>query len=221
MKVLAVLIISFALILSSSVLAGDSDKDQHVTYHHQYRDHGLVVKSLNSWEIGLARFKIDDGDILIRHIDDRNQRILITANRELFVNDEQVELNAEQQELLDKFYDLTMQIHSEARDLARDGVKLGAKGAKLGIKAIGLVFRMLFTSYTEDDLEEDIEREAEMIEAKGELLEERAEIIEDLSDEWGETGLKLKSIVPQLDRLEWLESDHRYGRRSYGRSRLD
>jgi hypothetical protein len=180
-----------------------------------------VIKGFNSWEIGDARFKLDRRDIVIMNVYDRDEHIRITEDHELFVNEEKITLDADQQEMLVEFYDLTFEIKTEAKFIAKEGAKIGVDGAKLGLKALGYAVKMLFTSYTEDDLERDIEAEAELLEERGEELEDMAERIEDLVEDWERVGLRLKREVPELDELEWLDSDRRYRRRSYGRSRLD
>ena len=51
-----------------------------------------------------------------------------------------------------------------------EGGKIGLAGAGLGLKAVAGVFKLLTPGYDEDDLERDMEHEAEKLEKKAEKI---------------------------------------------------
>ena len=67
---------------------------------------------------------------------------------------------------------LDIDIHGPniAKMLGIEGAKIGAGGVKLGFTAIAKVVKLLSDEYDTDDLEEDLEREAEKLEKKAERL---------------------------------------------------
>ena len=127
----------------------------------------------------------------------------ITEEYELFVNDRQVKLDADQQKLVEEFHVLAIDIVDHGKNLGWEGAKIGVSGAKLGMKAIGRVFKMLFTSYDEDDFERDMERDAEALEARAEKLESKAEIIEKMADDLEYVTEEMFDSIPELSELEW------------------
>jgi len=204
MKTFACLLMAGLLMLAPPILAGES---HHVTYksdNNHHNDHGVRVKSFNCWEVDNARYKLDDGSILMTNLDDRDESVVITEDYDLFVNDEQVRLDREQQALVREYHELTYEIVDDAKLMAKEGIKIGLKGAKLGLKAVGGVLKMLMTSYDEDEFEADMEREGEKIEAMGEVLEAKGEVIEKKAERLEEVGEELIEEIPELRELDWL-----------------
>ena len=54
-----------------------------------------------------------------------------------------------------------------------------------------------------DDLERDMERDAEKLEARAEKLEKKAEKIEQMVDELDELAYEMRREIPELDELGW------------------
>ena len=161
------------------------------------------VMDLNKWHMDGVEYEIEDGSIFISHHDQRYDRVEITENGQLYINDEFIKLNREQQRLVATYYDLTMDIVSLAKDLGHEGAMVGIEGAKLGLKAVGGVFKMMFTSYDGDDLDQDMEWEAERLERKAERLEEKAKEIEELAEELEWTVEGMDETIPELRELGW------------------
>lgn len=204
MKTFACLMMAGLLMLAPPIMAGDVHHATYKSDSNHRGDHGVRVKSFSCWEVDNARYKLDDGSIIMTNLDDRDESVVITEDYELFVNDRQVRLDREQQALVREYHELTYEIVGEAKVMAKEGVKIGLKGAKLGLKAIGGVLKMLMTSYDEDEFEADMEREGEKLEAMGEVLEAKGELIEKKADRLEEVHDELIEDIPELRELDWL-----------------
>lgn len=190
MRVLAASLLALLLIVG---LPPTSDSRPHSRYLHVEND-----GHLNGVDIDL-----EDGSIILTHRGRHYETVEITQDYELYVNDSRVDLNEDQQELVVAYYDLGMEIIDYAKELGWEGAKIGASGAKLGLKAIGSIFKLIFTGYDTDDLERDLERDAEKIEARAERLEKRAEKIEDMAYELEDLAWEMNREIPELDELDW------------------
>ncbi|UCF04703.1 MAG: DUF2884 family protein [bacterium] len=189
MRTVAILtVISIVVLTSVPVMACGNRK-------HSYKSHRCVFSD----DVDID---IDDGTLVFTD-EDSEESVEITEDYELYINDDRIELNEEQQELVEKFYDRFISIIDYAKEIGLEGVKIGASGAKLGLKAMVGVVKMLLTRYDRDDLEWELEREAEKIEAKAKKLERKADKIEDMVDELEDIHFDMKASIPELDRLEW------------------
>jgi hypothetical protein len=169
----------------------------------EHQDCSFSLRHLNKWHMDGVTYEIEDGSIFISHDGLRHDRVEITRDGQLYVNDELIKLDRKQQRLASAYYDLTMDIVNQAKSLGHEGARVGIEGAKLGLKAVGGVFKMMFTSYNGDDLDEDMEWEAEILERKAERLEEQAEDIEDLAEELEWTVEEMRETIPELRELDW------------------
>ena len=168
-----------------------------------HQDCQFSVMDLNKWHMDGVKYEIEDGSIFISHHGLRHDRVEITEDGELYINDGSVKLDREQQRLVATYYDLTMDIVSQAKSLGHEGARVGIEGAKLGLKAVGGVFKMMFTSYDGDDLDQDMEWEAEKLERRAERLEEKAEDIEALTEDLERTVEGMDETIPELSELGW------------------
>lgn len=146
--------------------------------------------------------EFDDGSLLIIN-EEEDDEIEITEEYELYVNDRHIETSDEQQELIAEYYNRVQNITEYATMLGIEGAKIGASGVKLGFTAIAKVVKLLSDDYDEDDLEEDMEREAEKLEKKAERLERKADRIEEMVDELEDLHYELKRSIPELKDMEW------------------
>jgi hypothetical protein len=189
MKKLALLLLVFALMIGSTAWAGHS-----YTIHsssHTYDEYDNKVD-----------IDMEDGSILITNEDD-DVTVEITEDHELLVDDDGVSLDAEQQKLVAAFYTEVVDIREQGIAVGWEGAKIGMDGAKLGAKAIGRLIKMLLTRYDEDDMERDMERDADKIEVKAELLEVKAEVLEKLAHQIEEHTFELFDTVDELKELDW------------------
>jgi len=168
-----------------------------------HEDCQFSVMDLNKWRMDGVKYEIEDGSIFISHHGLRHDRVEITEDGQLHINDEFVELDREQQRLVATYYDLTMDIVSQAKNVGQEGAGVGIEGAKLGLKAVGGVFKMMFTSYDGDDLDQDMEWEADKLERRAERLEEKAEDIEELAEELEWTVEEMEETISELRELGW------------------
>ena len=156
-----------------------------------------------SCHLGDVNIEIHSGDIVITHDDFDYEEVEITEDYKLYIDGKEIDLDSDQQELVEEFHDLYCDMYSKAKSIGKDGLAIGIDGAKLGLRAVGRVLKMIFTDYDEDDLERDMEREAEVIEAKAEILEDRAEALEDMADELQDLTYEMYDEIPALAALEW------------------
>lgn len=148
---------------------------------------------------------IEDDNVIVEYKSyDFHDVIEITDDYKLIVNDKRVKLDKDQQVLVKHFYKLVKKLKKHTYSLGWEGAKIGVEGAKLGIKAIGRVIKLLSPNYDSDDLEREMEFDAQVIEARADKLEEKAERIEDLLEELDELAYQMKKEIPELDKLEWL-----------------
>lgn len=146
-----------------------------------------------------AEIDIDDETITIY---DDGYKIKITDDYELYVNGEYIETNAEQQKLVEEYHDLIFEIIDRAKDIGKQGAQLGIDGAKIGLKAVVGVFKLLRSDYDTEDLEDELEMEAEELEELAEELEKEAEKLEYLADNLEEVHEELKEEIPELEELD-------------------
>ena len=179
-----------ALLVSSVSADGDQDCQ-------------FFLGDLNKWHMDGFKYVIDDGSLFISHRGHRHDRVEMTEDGRLYINDESVDLNRKQQRLVATYYELTMDIVSQAKDLGHEGARVGIEGAKLGLKAVGGVFKMMFTSYDGDDLDQDMEWEAERLERKAKRLEEKAKDIEELAEDLERIVEEMKETIPEIGELGW------------------
>ena len=196
MKQQGLLVILVPVLVLLALLVSPVSADGH-------QDCDFSVMDLNKWHMDGVKYEIEDGSIFISHHGLRHDRVEITEDGQLYINDGFVKLDREQQRLVGTYYDLTMDIVSQAKDLGHEGARVGIEGAKLGLKAVGGVFKMMFTSYDGDDLDQDMEWEAERLEKKAERLEEKAEDIEELAEELERTVEGMDETIPELRELGW------------------
>jgi len=186
------LIIALALLLAVSSLYGIERKRRS--------------KSIFMGRIGCldnVDISIDDGCVIIFPDDDDNECVEITETHRLYINGRRVRTNTKQEALLAEYHEQVYFIVDEAKEIGLEGAKVGVQGAVIGLKAVVGVFRLISPNYGTDDLERDLEREAEKIEVKAERLEEEAEDIEELADELEDMHYNLKRNIPELRRLGW------------------
>ncbi|MCK4539196.1 MAG: DUF2884 family protein [Candidatus Krumholzibacteria bacterium] len=144
----------------------------------------------------------DDGVIVIE-CDDEDGIIEITDDYKLFIDGDRIELDRGEQKLVKTYYTSFEEILEMAEDLGIGGARLGVQGAKLGLKAVANVIKLIFEDYDSDDLEREMEKEAEKIEKKAEKLEELAEQLEDIADDFERTHRKMRKNIDELDELGW------------------
>jgi hypothetical protein len=168
-----------------------------------HRDCKFSVRGLNKWHMDGVQYEIDNGSIFISHRGLRHDRVEITEKGQLYINDELIKLGREQQGLVATYYDLTTDIVSRAKNVGQEGARVGMEGAKLALKAVGGVLKMAFTSYDGDDLEQDVEWEAEKLERRAERLEEKAEDIEEVAEDLERVAEEMNETIPELRELGW------------------
>ena len=149
-------------------------------------------------------FELEHGSVMIRHDEGRRESVVeVTEDEELIVNGKAVKLDHDQRDMVADFYERCVELHESAVEIGRAGAKVGLEGAKLGARAIGCLFKLASASYDEDDMERELEREAQKIEAKAAVLERRADDIEENAEHIERLTDRMCDKIPELDRLRW------------------
>ena len=144
-----------------------------------------------------------DDNVIIIECDDEDGIIEITDDYELFIDGDRIELDRNEKKLVKTYYNCFEEILEMAEDLGIEGARLGVKGAKLGLQAVINVIKLINEDYDSDDLEREMEREAEKLEKEAEKLEEMAEELEDIADDFERTHRKMRKNIDELDELGW------------------
>jgi len=167
---------------------------------HRHIDLDLFDGEL--WEEDGIRVCVDDGSVILTH-EYEDDEIEITDDYELYINDRPIKTDARQRELVQEYHTTVFGIKDRAVEIGLKGAKIGLEGAKIGLQAIGGVFKMILTSYDEDDLDRDMDRATREIEYKAELLEDEAEEIEEMADDIEDIWYDMQEEIPEIGALGW------------------
>lgn len=154
---------------------------------------------------------IEDVCIRVRHgsvyiypeYDRWDGEVEITEDYELYIDGRKTRLSRDEREMVREYYHLADDIIDTAHRIGWEGAKVGVQGAAIGIKAIVNVVKLISPHYTTEDLEEDMDREAEKIEAKAEVLEEKAEVIDEIAEDLVDLHIEMKNNIRELRNLRW------------------
>lgn len=192
MKRLLILLAIIALVASPAMAKNRTVyKSSH--YVDRYHDNDRHVS-----------LDIEDGSVIIVAEDDDEMIVAemeITEDHELYIDGRKIETTPQQKKLLVEYRELVFGIEVDAKHIGIEGAKIGLAGAKLGLTAIGRVFKMFVSSYDSDDLERDMERDAEKIEARAEELEDWARSLERMADDLEELHWELEEEIPEVREL--------------------
>ncbi len=187
------LTIGLAFLLVGSAFAGSRSRNRdrdHISWTNESSDHTSI--------------DMKHGSVTIKHRDRRETcTVEITDDYELYIDDELVKTDDAQTKLLKEYHGQLTDIHDQAKKIGWEGARIGAEGAKIGLVAGLGVLKMLFSDYSEDDLESDVELATERIEARAEKLEEQADGIENMVDDLEDITDDLRDAIPELAELEW------------------
>ena len=184
------LIVAMLLSLTAALALADSPNTK------TYKMHSGSGYFLRNCELDF-----DKGSLLIERHGRQGIKVEITQEYELYVDDKLIETDAEQHKLVVQTYDGSMELVDLAKEIGLEGASIGIDGAKLGLKAVGGVFKMIFTSYDQDDLEDEMERESDKLEKRADKLEKRATKIEAMVDELEIVFQDMVNRVPALEPL--------------------
>lgn len=181
-------ILAILLIIPAGVLAEESYS------YSPFEGHTFHVDEIS--------VNVDDGDIIIYN-EFTDDEVIVNSHYELLVNDRTVELSPSQKAQVRLFHEQTRKVIDEAVAIGLEGGKIGIAGAGLGLKAVAGVFRLLLPNYDEDDLERDMEDEAEKLEKKAKVLEDRADELENIAADAEDTFNDMLIDIPALADLNW------------------
>jgi len=145
---------------------------------------------------------IDDGVIIIE-CEDYDDIVEIDEDYQLFINGREIKTDSKEKRLLRNYYHQFEDITEYAMEIGAEGARIGVKGASLGLKAVANLVKLVLEDYDSDDLERDMEKEADKIEKAAKRLEKKAEKLEDVAEDFKRTHRKLRRSIDELDELEW------------------
>ena len=189
----------FSMVLLATMLAVSSVAFGHSRHYHSSTGHSHSVSvSSDLLDNGSRSIDFKGKKVIIKYDHGTPRRVEINERHELRVDGSLVKLNHDQQQLVGEFYDKTQQLIEDAKAIGLEGAAIGAQGVGVAAAALTGVVNMLFTSYTSDDLERDVERKAAKIEAKADRLEAKADKLEMLADEVQDLYDQMEDSIPEL-----------------------
>lgn len=151
-----------------------------------------------------VRIRVRHGSVYIHPEYDRwDGEVEITGEYDLYINGRKTPLDRREREMVREYYRLADEIIDTAHRIGWEGAKIGAQGAAIGVKAIVNVVKLISPHYTTEDLEEDMDREAEKIEAKAEVLERKAEDIDEIAEDLEDLHVEMRREIRALRNLRW------------------
>ncbi|MCX6832302.1 MAG: DUF2884 family protein [candidate division Zixibacteria bacterium] len=190
---------TFSIVLLAALLAVPSAAFGHSRHYHSSTSHSHSVSvSTDLFDNGSRNIDFKGKRIFIKYDSGTPRRVEVNDRHELRVDGSLVKLNRDQHQLVGEFYDKTQQLVADAKAIGLEGAAIGLQGAGVAAAALTGVVNMLFTSYTSDDLERDVERKAAKIEAKADRLEAKADKLEMLADEVQDLYDQMEDSIPEL-----------------------
>jgi hypothetical protein len=190
---------AFSIVLLAALLAVPSVAFGHSRHYHSSTSHSRSVSvSTDLLDDGSRSIDFKGKKVVIKYDSGTPRRVEINERYELRVDGSLVKLNADQQKLVGEFYEKTQQLVTDAKAIGLEGAAIGAQGVGVAAAALTGVVNMLFTSYTSDDLERDVDRKAAKIEAKADRLEAKADKLEMLADDVQNLYDQMEDSIPEL-----------------------
>ena len=190
---------AFSIVLLAALLAVPSVAFGHSRHYHSSTSHSRSVSvSTDLLDDGSRSIDFKGKKVVIKYDSGTPRRVEINERYELRVDGSLVKLNADQQKLVGEFYEKTQQLVTDAKAIGLEGAAIGAQGVGVAAAALTGVVNMLFTSYTSDDLERDVDRKAAKIEAKADRLEAKADKLEMLADDVQDLYDQMEDSIPEL-----------------------
>jgi hypothetical protein len=190
---------AFSIVLLAALLAVPSVAFGHSRHYHSSTSHSRSVSvSTDLLDDGSRSIDFKGKKVIIKYDSGTPRRVEINERYELRVDGSLVKLNADQQKLVGEFYEKTRQLVMDAKAIGLEGAAIGAQGVGIAAAALTGVVNMLFTSYTSDDLERDVDRKAAKIEAKADRLEAKADKLEMLADDVQDLYDQMEDSIPEL-----------------------
>jgi len=187
-RTIAFLFLAAILIASLPAMAGHRHNDNHNSH-------------LEDVDIDFE----DDGTLVLDPDGYRGESLTISKDLVLHVNGERVKLDDSEKMLVADYYENGMKVVLTAEAMGRAGAKMGVRGVALAVNTIAKVAKLLDADYDSDDLERDVEAEAESMEEAGEELEKQGEILSGRVDEMGRIAKKMRSRIPEVAELDWFD----------------
>lgn len=191
---------TFSIVLLATLLAVPAMTHGHSKHHRSSTGHSQRLSVSIDLLDNDSRVDSRGKRLIIKYDHGTPRRAEINERNELRVDGSLVKLNRDQQHLVGEFYDKTRQLIADAKEIGLEGAAIGVQGVGIAAAALTGVVNMLFTSYTSDDLERDVERKAAKIEAKANRLEARADKLESLADEVQDLYDEMEDTIPELRR---------------------
>jgi hypothetical protein len=190
---------TFSIALLAALLVIPSVTFGHSRHYHSSTSHSHSVStSTDLFDNGSRSIDFKGKRVIIKYESGTPRRVDINERHELRVDGSLVKLNSDQQKLVGDFYEKTQQLMVDAKAIGLEGAAIGAQGVGVAAAALTGVVNMLFTSYTSDDLERDVERKAAKIEAKANRLEAKADKLETLADDVQDLYDQMEDSIPEL-----------------------
>ncbi len=190
---------TFSIVLLAALLAVPSVAFGHSRHYQSSTSHSHSASvSTDLLDNGSRSIDFKGKRVIIKYDSGTPRRVEVNDRHELRVDGSLVKLDPDQQKLVGEFYEKIQQLVADAKAIGLEGAAIGLQGVGVAAAALTGVVNMLFTSYTSDDLERDVERKAAKIEAKADCLEAKADRLEMLADEVQDIYDQMEDSIPEL-----------------------
>lgn len=192
---------TLSIVLLTTLLALPSAGLSHSRHYHSSTSHRHSVSgSTGLFDTNSRSIDFKGKRVIVKYKSGSPRRVEINDRHELRVDGDLVKLDRNQQELVAEFYDGIQLLIADAKAIGLEGAAIGLQGAGVAAAALTGVVNMLFTNYTSEDLERDVERKAAKIEAKANRLEAKAEKIEAHAEQIEDLYEEMEDTIPELQR---------------------
>ncbi len=189
----------FYIALLAALLAVPSVVVGHSRHYHSSSSHSRSVSiSTDAFDNGDRNFDFKGKKVIVKYKYGTPRRVEVNERHELRADGTLIKLDREQQELVGEFYEKTRELIVNAQAIGLEGASIGVQGIGVAATALTGVVNMIFTSYTSDDLERDVEREAAKIERRANRLEDKADQLETLAEEVEDLYDEMEDSIPEL-----------------------
>jgi hypothetical protein len=192
---------TFSIVLLTTLLALPSVGLSHSRSYHSSTSHSHSVSGSTSlFDTNSRSIDFKGKRVIIKYKTGSPRRVEVNDSHELRVDGDLVKLDRDQQELVAEFYDEIQLLITDAKAIGLEGAAIGVQGVGVAAAALTGVVNMLFTNYTSEDLERDVERKAAKIEAKANRLEAKAEKLEAQAEQVEDLYDEMEDTIPELRR---------------------
>lgn len=175
------------IFLGLSILSAHGPKKRH---------HERSISCLEHIDIDM-----DDGTLILKPRENDDVVVEITHDYRLYVDGDRIYLNDKQERIVKRYYDLFGELLESAKRVGIEGAKIGLRGAAIGLEALAGLCKLIDDDYDQEDLERELEIEADKLKIKAEELKYQAEELKEVAEELEDIHDEFVEEIPQVRAL--------------------